>query len=423
MRRIWAALCLAAVISFAAVISCAAGTIRGQAYAGEAYVGSAESSEGKYVGGENYNGYVREDPDEWSLEDEKSEILSQLGLDEIETYLRQTAGETEFPGFQETMEKLMEGRVRELVRDMLKAVQSTLFSEISSGGKLAGQVLILGILTAVFSNFSMVFQSSQISETGFFVTYLLLFALLTSGLAAGMAVAAETVSAILGFMRALMPAYFLAVACSGAAVSAAAMYETTMLVMAVGQWLLQEGLIPLVRAYLILAMAGNMMKENVFSRLSELLGQIIGWGIKTLLGVVVGIQLLQTLVLPYVDSLKSGSLQRLAGMIPGIGQGMSAVTQMILGSGVLIKNTMGMAAVMILAALTLIPVVKLFILMLLYQWMAAVMEPVCDKRILACVSAAAAGHRLLLKIVMTAAFLLILTVAVVCAGTNAVYYA
>ena len=66
---------------------------------------------------------------------------------------------------------------------------------------------------------------------------------------------------------------------------------------------------------------------------------------------------------------------------------------------------------------------KLMVLMFLYQCMAALMEPVCDKRLVACIAAASKGHKLLLQIVMTAALLLVITVALVCAGTNVTYYA
>lgn len=55
------------------------------------------------------------------------------------------------------------------------------------------------------------------------------------------------------------------------------------------------------------------------------------------------------------------------------------MTQMVIGSGVLVKNTMGAAGVVILVIITLIPMMKLVILMLLYQCVAAVLQPVCDK--------------------------------------------
>lgn len=325
-------------------------------------------------------------------------------------------------GFGEAMECLLEGDLAGLCRRILEALRQALFSELWVSGHLMGQILALGILGAVFTNFSSVFNESQVSETGFYVTYLLLFTLLTAGLGQSIQVSARTVDEILQFMKALAPSYFLAVAFAGGSVSAAAMYEFTLLLVTAGQWLLGSVLIPAVRVYLLLVLASNMVKEEFLSRMTGLLEQAIGWGMKSLLGVVLGFHLIQGLVLPYVDSLKNGSVQKLVGMIPGVGQGAAVVTQMLLGSGVLIKNTMGMAAVVILLVLIAVPVLKLIILMLLYQCAAALMEPVCDKRLTACLSAAAKGHKLLLQIVMTAALLLIITVALVCAGTNVSYY-
>ena len=151
--------------------------------------------------------------------------------------------------------------------------------------------------------------------------------------------------------------------------------------------------------------------------------QLINWGMKTLLGLVLGIQLLQSLVLPYVDSLKNGTLQKLVGLIPGVGQGAVSAVQLLFGTGVLIKNSVGAAAVIVLAVMAAVPVVKLLVLMLLYQCAAAVLEPVCDKRVLACVTAAAKGHKALLRIVLAAVLIFAATIAIVCAGTNGAYAA
>lgn len=325
-------------------------------------------------------------------------------------------------GFREIMNLLIEGELGTLWGRIADVLKEKLFSELSVGGKLTGQILALGILGAVFTNFSDVFNGNQISEAGFYVTYLLLFTMLTAGIGQSIQVAADTVDTILQFMKVLMPSYFLVVAFAGGSVSAAAMYEFTLLIISVGQWFLGGILIPASRVYLMLVFAGNMAKEELLSRMTELVEKAIGWGMKTLLGVVLGFHLIQGMVLPYVDSLKNGSVQKLVGMIPGIGQGAAAVTQMILGSGVLIKNTMGMAAVVVLMVITAIPIMKLIILMLLYKCLAALMEPVCDKRLVKCIEAAAKGHKMLLQIVMTAAFLLVITVAVVCAGTNVTYF-
>ncbi len=53
--------------------------------------------------------------------------------------------------------------------------------------------------------------------------------------------------------------------------------------------------------------------------------------------------------------------------IPGIGSGAGAVTKLMLGSGVLIKNAMGAAAVLLLFLFSIVPLARLFVLYLIYR--------------------------------------------------------
>ena len=110
-------------------------------------------------------------------------------------------------------------------------------------------------------------------------------------------------------------------------------------------------------------------------------------------------------------------------MIPGLGQGASAVSQMVLGTGILIKNTVGAGAAVTLLAITAVPIMKLLILMLLYQFVAAAAEPICDKRLTACMADIGKGHQILLKLVCLSLLLLIVSIGVICMASNAVYYA
>ena len=321
------------------------------------------------------------------------------------------------------MARLAEGDLAGLCRAWAQKMKEMLFSEILRSSSFLGQVLVLGCMGAVFTNFSTVFHSSEISETGFFITYLLMFTFLMAAMMESMSLAAAAVDSILEFMKLLMPSYFLAVAFAGGSVSAVVMYEFTLWIMAAGQWILGAVILPVIRVHVLLGMAGNLVKEEFLSRLTELLGQAASWGLKTVPGLVLGFHLIQSLILPYVDSLKQGAVQKAVSMIPGVGQGAAAVTQLLMGSGVLIKNTMGMAALVILVALIAVPVIKLLILTVMYQCVSAVMEPVCDKRLTSCVSMAARGQKMMIQMVAAAALILVITVTVVCAGTNVTYYA
>ena len=86
------------------------------------------------------------------------------------------------------------------------------------------------------------------------------------------------------------------------------------------------------------------------------------------------------------------------------------------------KNSLGAAAVVVLLIMTLVPIAKLAVLMLFYQLAAAVMQPVCDKRVVSCVSGVSCGHKLLLKIVVSSLLLFVIAIAITCAATNVNYY-
>ncbi len=344
--------------------------------------------------------------------------------EDIDRFLQQDGGgmgtEVTFTGL---MEAMLAGNGKEAGRVIMGMLKQSLFREVSRGWRLAGQILALGLAGAVFAGFSNVFGGGQIPETGCFLTYLLAFSALASAFLDSVKITEEVLLRQVEFMRVLAPAWFLAVAWAGSVTSSAAWMEVVLFLIAGVEWLYLNLLLPLTRIYLLLVMVGNMTKEDMFSRMTELLQSVIRWGTRTLFGVVLGFQLLQGMVLPYADAVNTSGLQKLLQMIPGIGGGASAAAKMLLGSGVLIKNTMGAAAMAVLAVISLIPVLKLLVLMGIYHLTAAILQPVGDKRLVACVAAVAEGQRTLVGMAVSGLMLFVITIALVCAGSNVAYLA
>ena len=342
----------------------------------------------------------------------------------LDQFLKEETGELGHDvTFSGLMREMMDGNLTGAASWIVEAFCEILFREIAQGGHMAGQLLALGLIGAVFAGFSNIFSGGQISETGFFLTYLIAFCLMAVSFFDSVKIAGNVLEKQIEFMKVLMPSYFLAVAWSGAGVASAAWYELVLFLIAVIQWLYRKLLLPLVRVYLLLSMAGHMAKEDMLSKMTELLKSGVEWGTRSPVGIVLGFQMIQGMVLPYADAVKTAGVEKLLQVIPGIGQGTGAVTKMILGSGVLIKNTMGAVAVIILILLSLIPLVKLTVLLILYRAVAAVIQPVADKRLVACISSVADGQKLLLSLAFSGLFLFLLTIALICAGTNVSYLA
>lgn len=346
------------------------------------------------------------------------------GIGDIETYLRQELGDSSHRlTFGDLMRALASGNMREAASLCLEGLRQEIFGELQGKERMAGRLLALGLFGALFAGFSEVFSGGHMAETGFFLTYLMAFALLAAVFRESAEAAARILDSQIQFMKVLLPSYFTAVVWSGAGLSSAAWYEAALFLIAGVQKLYAGLLLSLVRIYFLSVMAGSMVKEDMLSRMLDLLKSAVQWGSRSLIGLVLGFQLVQGMVLPYADSVKNAGMQRLLQAIPGIGAWAGAVTKLMLGSGVLIKNAMGAAAVLLLFLFSIVPLARLFVLYLIYRGVAAVLQPVADKRLVVCLSGAAQAQKMLLTVTASCFLLFAVTIALICQGTNAAYLA
>lgn len=341
---------------------------------------------------------------------------------DIQEYLDEILGETEVH-FTDLMQSLMSGDFSGLVQQVGELLRQGAVSGLNSNGKALRQVILTALFGALLSRFSEAFSKNGIGETGFYVTYLLLTSLLLGAFLSTKELGEELIRHMLQFMQVLIPVFFVAVAYAGGSVTALAFYQMVLLVIAAVQWLFLVILLPLIQVYVCLQLVNSLSREDFLSKAAELLETILEWSMRTLLGVVIGIHMIQGLVLPMVDSVKSAALRRAVSAIPWVGKGGEAVAKVLLGSGALIKNAIGMAALVVLVMICIIPVVKLGLIALLYQAAAALLQPAADARLVESILAVSSGTRLVMRLVIHTLVLFMLTLAIICAVSNASYYA
>ena len=133
---------------------------------------------------------------------------------------------------------------------------------------------------------------------------------------------------------------------------------------------------------------------------------------------VIGVNVVQGLLAPAIDTLKRSALTRTAEALPWVGNAMGGVTEIVLGTAVLIKNGIGMAGAVITVAICAVPILQMLLLAFLYKLAAALVQPVSDKRIIGCIAGVSEGYEIMVKILFAAGLMFLLTVAVVAASTS-----
>ena len=338
----------------------------------------------------------------------EEELLGEMDLSEVQDMMDEMLGEDSF-SFTEAVKKLMKGEEllsKEAVQELLRGL---FFSRFEKEKGTFMKILLLILAAAVFANFAEVFDNGQIGEVSFYVVYLLLFMLLMESFSELSGSLNQSLEWITRFMQVLSPAYFLAVAASSGTSTALVFYQGVLVLIWLIQWVLLTLILPAVNLYVILELVNHLSREEMLGKLSELLNTVVSWGLKTLLGFVVGLQVVRGMVAPVIDSLKRTAIGKTAAAIPGVGNAVNMVTELVVTSAVLVRNSLGAAFLLVFVLVGAGPVIHYGFTSLSYRFLAAIAQPVSDKRMVGCLATMGEGCGMLLRVLLTTEILCMLT--------------
>lgn len=340
--------------------------------------------------------------------------LSDYDFSDIQEILDEEGG----VDFEETVKQIMSGEDSGGTGKISEIISSTILYELEKEKDVIIKVLLIGLAAAMFSNISGAILNGKISETGFYITYLSLVVALTAGYSVIASMVTRTMELLIELMGAFVPVYIVSIGFSTGSNSAEAFYRVIVVVITLIEKILLKVIIPMIYMYLITNIINNMADGKLFSKTCELIKTIVDWLLKGLLSFVIGINLIRGLINPIVDSIKMGTWGKVLSGIPGIGGALNSVSGIVLASGTLIKNAIGIGGVVAIAGICFVPVIKALIVSLAYKLSGAMLEPVSDKRVVNSINSIYVSIVLLMKTLLYAVVFFLLTIAVICSSTN-----
>jgi stage III sporulation protein AE len=357
------------------------------------------------------------DTDELSLDETETteELLKEINLADVQKMLDDFMGADSF-SMKEALIKLTRGEQAFSKEAVQEFVYRFFFYQLDQEKELFVKLILLILLSAVFTSFAEVFENNQIGDISFFVVYLLFFTILMDSFSKMSSSLEKTISWMTEMMKGLAPAYYMTVCAASGAASAVVFYEGVLLMVWGIQWLLLTVLLPASGMYVLLQLVNSLSREEMLGKMAELLNTAVSWGLKSLLAAVVGLQIIRNLVAPVMDSVKRGLLSKAAGALPGVGNAVNMVTELVVTSAVLVRNCLGVVILVVFVLIGAGPMLHYGILSLLYRLLAAVAQPVSDRRMVRALGTMGEGCALLLRILFTAEVLCMLAFLVLMAG-------
>ena len=239
------------------------------------------------------------------------QLVSDMSFEQVQTLMDEMLGEDSF-SIGTALKNMINGETvfsKEAVQQFLR---SLFFERLEKERANFFRILLLVLAAAVFSNFAEVFENSQIGEVSFYMVYLLLFTILMNSYQQLGVSLGKQLEWMTQFMKGLAPAYFVAVSAASGAVTASVFYQGVLLLVWLVEWLLLTLILPGANLYVLLCMVNHLSKEDMLSKMAELLETMINWSLKTMLGAVLGLQAVRGLVAPAMDAIKRTALGRTA---------------------------------------------------------------------------------------------------------------
>jgi len=272
-----------------------------------------------------------------------------------------------------------------------------LFAEIFDNVTLLRNLLIIGIVSAILHNITSAFENSSISEIGFYVSYLAMVTMLFSSFRIAVSVFSDLMDVISMFIEAGIPLFISLVIMSGNIAGGTVFSGVLMFaVVFVGRFVsLVVG--PAIMSAAALNMINFIDQKDMLTNLAKLIKKAISWVLKSLAIGVVSIISIQRVSTPLASNLFMRASRSAVNTVPIVGSVLAGAMENVMYFARLLRGGVLVVVVLTMIAICLVPMLKLFALMLTYKIAAALIQPICDERIVECLEVAGDYTALLLS--------------------------
>jgi stage III sporulation protein AE len=326
--------------------------------------------------------------DNMEILDDYAEMFGEE-IEEGTKNLKNTDFDKLIPGFnaQELLSGIAKGENAFSIQKIMNKGIELFAGEIKATLKILAFIFAIGILCTYITSMQNSLKGQGASNAAFFVCYLVITGMAAAAFVDVVDCGKTVISNLAVFMKTMAPVALVTLASSGAIASATTFEIIVMGVIELSQWLLENLFVPMIVMSAALSLVNNMTEKLNAEKLVQFLNKATKWGIGIVMTLFVGVMGLQGLVSGSADGL-TVKVTKFAttNLIPLVGGALSETVETVMNCGVIIKNSVGVAGIIVVILIVAVPVMKVAACLMMFRLCAAVLQPISDKRIVKCVS-------------------------------------
>ncbi|NMB28342.1 MAG: stage III sporulation protein AE [Tissierellia bacterium] len=350
------------------------------------------------------------------------EQLDSLNIRELELVLEDIirGGEEYYPeiNIKETIVNMIKGKNIFDIKDIASGISILLFKEILSNLVLISEILIITIACSILTNLQSTFEKDTVAQLAHYACYIVLSMLVINSFMLALDLGKKTVVQMVNFMQIILPILLTLLIAVGGPNTKLLFHPMVIGTVNIIGSLIKDLVFPLIFFSFIIGIISNISQKIQFSKLSELIRQIIIIVISASLTIFIGI-----ITMYGISAKVDGITIRTAkfavdNFIPIIGKFLSDAVETVIGCSSILKNGIGIIGLIALFLICIAPAVKIVVLIFVYKMIAAIIQPVASPNITTCFSEVGKALLLILIGVLSVATMFFITITVMVEAGN-----
>ena len=308
------------------------------------------------------------------------ESIDEIDFGEIDKVLNSINNDNSFfqnTTFKDVVLSLLKGETYSNYDNLISFVIGEIGNELLSLLPFMFTIVALGVVCSLINSFKPNLNSKSISDLLHFVCYALVVLLVISLIKNVVELTSSTIDSITSQMNILFPILLTLLTAMGGVVSAS-IYNPMVAVLTNGvSFIFSKIVYPIFVVSFVFVILSNLTSTVKISKLNNFLNSTFKWIVGFVFTLFAGFLTIQGISAGKYDSISlKATRYAMKNSIPLIGGYLSDGLDYVLLSGVLIKNAVGVASLLLLAATIIAPIIKIVIIKLVLQLTAGLIEPV-----------------------------------------------
>ena len=305
-------------------------------------------------------------------------------------------------------------------KKIVKNVCKIFGQEIQNAISIFASILVIVVINSILNCITEGLENKSVSKIAFYVQYILIVTIILTNFSSIIQSIKESVNNMNSFTNMLVPIMMTLIITTGSVTTASIIQPIIVFMITMIGNFINNIAIPLILVSTALGIVSKISDKIQVGRLAKQIKSSTIWIIGIILTIFVTVVSVNGNLSSSVDAVTAKTAKAaVSNLIPVVGKILGDAVDYVIGCSNILKNAIGIIGVVVVIAISIMPIVKLLLLMGIYYLGAAICEPIADTKIVQLLDQMGDTFKVLLALVCSMSVMIIIGTTLIIKISNA----